>query len=186
MTWNPTNVASMKTKSIDQRSRAGIGGLYRESRVPRPQSRTSHPAPRNPAPRASYPARAPVILFVAIYGVQQTRAGAQARQRGNLDPRAARRTAAARLRDRAADRQPFRRSDQLSTHLALSDALPARGPRPDRRALGRTRRAAPPPLLQADPDGPQDAQSAARHMGRLLLGAESSRENYRSVNHELE
>jgi hypothetical protein len=28
MTWNPTNVASMKTKSIDQRSRVSSAGIW--------------------------------------------------------------------------------------------------------------------------------------------------------------
>jgi len=56
--------------------------------------------------------------------------------------------AAARLRNQQADRRTVRRSRAVQRGILLSPALPFGGGRPDRGAVGREDRTAPPPLLQ--------------------------------------
>src|SRR6266540_1575598 len=122
-----------------------------------------------------------MILVVPIYGCEQTGARTEARQRGAADPGAARRAPAPRLRDRPADRQPLRRRHQLPRDVALSHSVPARGPRLDRGPVGRARRAAPPPVLQAHAHRTADPRQPARRVGHVLHRAESRGEDPDSV-----
>src|SRR4051794_29723861 len=104
----------MNTNSIDHRSSEGMVVNYIAT-----AGSGGIAAPGGAA--AADPSPPPVILFVAIYGGEQTRAGAAARQRRAAHPGAARGTAAPRLRNRPAHRQPLRRGDQLPHHVALPD-----------------------------------------------------------------
>ena len=91
----------------------------------------------------------------------------QERQRRPADPRARRRAGAARLRHRPPHRRAIGRHAALHAGLALRDALPARGARPDSRALGREGRPAAPALLPHHRERPQGARRAARGLGPL-------------------
>src|SRR4029077_19872480 len=75
-------------------------------------------------------------------------------------PVAGRGAAAARLRDRQADRDALPRRAALQHRLALPAPLPAGEARLDHRAVGRKGGTAPPPLLPADPRRAHGARRA--------------------------
>src|SRR5690606_6733421 len=74
---------------------------------------------------------------------------------------------AAWLRDREAHRAPVAWRHLVLRGLTLSHALPARTARPDRRAVGRETRPAPPPLLSPHAGGPARPRGPAHSLAAL-------------------